>query len=97
MTIPSQSQLLRQAADKELLATSLMQYAEALDGVFAGTLTRPQSVDTFWKGPAADRFATHALQLQREIRVLKESCTTTAERLRKQAQLVRAEAAQMPS
>ncbi|MFB4285048.1 hypothetical protein ACBJ59_57965 [Nonomuraea sp. MTCD27] len=97
MTIPSQSQLLRQAADKELLAASLIRYAEALNGVFAGMLTRPESVDTFWKGPAAGRFATHALQLQREISQLKDSCTTTADRLRKQAQLARAEAAQMPS
>lgn len=97
MTIPSQNQLLRQAAEKELLATKLMNYAEALNGVFAGMLVRPESVDMFWKGPAAGRFTTHALQMQREISQLKESCTTTAERLRKQAQLARAEAAQLPS
>ncbi|TDE41632.1 hypothetical protein E1295_29245 [Nonomuraea mesophila] len=97
MTIPSQSQLFQQAADKELLATNLMRYAEALDEVFASMLARPQTVDTFWKGPAANRFATQAVQLHREISQLRDACTTTADRLRKQAQLARTEAAQMPS
>ncbi|MEV6160245.1 hypothetical protein AB0L53_58920 [Nonomuraea sp. NPDC052129] len=97
MTIPSQSQLLRQAAEKEMLATALTRFAEELDKVFAGTLARPQEVDAFWKGPAAGRFTSHAGQLRSEIGVLRESCIATADRLRKQAQLVRSEAAQMPS
>jgi uncharacterized protein YukE len=97
MTIPSQSQLFRQAADKELLAATLMRYAEELGEVFSGTLATPQAVDAFWKGPAAGRFTDQALQLHREIEMLRESCTSTAEHLRKQAQLARAEAAQLPS
>jgi len=97
MTIPSQSQLLRQAAEKEELATALTRYAAELDRVFAGTLARPQEIDTFWKGPAAGRFTYQAGQLRREIDTLQENCLATAERLRRQAQLARSEAAQMPS
>jgi hypothetical protein len=97
MTIPSQSQLFRQAADKEVLAATLLRYAEELGEVFSGTLAQPQTVDAFWKGPAAGRFTTHAVQLAREIHLLRENCTSTADRLRKQAQLTRAEAAQMPA
>ncbi|SEH04124.1 hypothetical protein SAMN05444920_1632 [Nonomuraea solani] len=97
MTIPSQSELLRQAAEKELLARTLLRYADELGNVFSGMLARPQGVDAFWKGPAAGRFTSQAAQLHREMGVLRESCTSTAERLRKQAQLARTEAAQLPS
>ncbi|MEQ4724916.1 hypothetical protein [Nonomuraea sp. B19D2] len=97
MTIPSQGQLLRQAADKEQLAATFMRYAEELDEVFSATLAQPQTVDAFWKGPAAGRFITETMRLAREIRLLRESCTSTADRLRKQAELTRAEAAQMPT
>ncbi|MFI6391459.1 hypothetical protein ACIBHY_47195 [Nonomuraea sp. NPDC050547] len=97
MTIPSQGQLLLQAADKELLAATFMRYAEELDQVFSGMLAQPQTVDTFWKGPAAGRFTTQAAQLAREIRLLREACVSTAERLRRQAQLTRTEAAQLSS
>jgi uncharacterized protein YukE len=97
MTIPSQGQLLQQAAEKEQLAATLTRYAEQLDEVFAGTLARPQDVDAFWKGPAAGRFATQAVQLSREIDQLREECTTTADILRKQAQAARVEAAQLPT
>ncbi|MCK2213327.1 hypothetical protein MF672_005895 [Actinomadura sp. ATCC 31491] len=97
MTIPSQGQMLQQAAEKELLATALTRYAEELDKVFAGTLAQPQVVDAFWKGPAAGRFTSQAGKLRNEIGILRDSCLATADRLRKQAQLVRSEAAQMPS
>ncbi|MCF6471451.1 hypothetical protein FAF44_24095 [Nonomuraea sp. MG754425] len=97
MTIPSQGQLLRQAADKEMLAATLMRYAEELDKVFSTTLAQPQSVEAFWKGPAAGRFITETMRLSREIRSLRESCASTADRLRKQAELTRTEAAQMPT
>ncbi|MGP3931298.1 hypothetical protein [Nonomuraea sp. KM88] len=96
MTIPSQGQLYRQATDKEALATTLTRYAEELDRVFAGTLARPQDAHAFWKGPAADRFATQAAQLRREVGGLIENCRSTAQRLRNQAQLLRNEAAQLP-
>ncbi|MFD9946782.1 hypothetical protein ACFWYW_17465 [Nonomuraea sp. NPDC059023] len=95
MTIPSQSELLRQAAEKELLATAFIQYAEDLDKVFSGALARPREVETFWKGPSSDRFTSRAAQLHREIDLLRESCASTADRLRKQAQLARTEAAQL--
>ncbi|MFG6194163.1 hypothetical protein [Nonomuraea sp. JJY05] len=97
MTIPSQGQLLQQAAEKEQVAAALTRYAEDLDEVFAGTLARPQGVDAFWKGPAAGRFTSQAVQLAREIDLLREDCTSTADRLRKQAQAARAEAAQLPT
>lgn len=97
MTIPSQAQLLRQAADKDLLAATFMRYAEELDGVFSAMLAQPQTVNAFWKGPAAGRFITETTRLASEIRMLRESCTSTADRLRRQAQLTRAEAAQMPT
>ncbi|MGR6914275.1 hypothetical protein ACU635_08480 [[Actinomadura] parvosata] len=97
MTVPSQSQLLQQAAEKERLAADLSRYAAQLAEVFAGTLARPQAADAYWKGPAAGRFITQAVQLAREVALLRDDCTSTAERLRKQAQAARAEAAQMPS
>ncbi|MEV4109284.1 hypothetical protein [Nonomuraea sp. NPDC049695] len=96
MAFPDPSQLLRQAADKELLATTLTRYAKALEEVFIGTLANPQTVEAFWKGPAAGRFNTQAAQLRREIELLRDTCASTADRLRKQAELMRKEAAQLP-
>ncbi|MEV4548667.1 hypothetical protein [Nonomuraea wenchangensis] len=95
MSFPDPTQLLRQAADKETLATTLTRYAEALEEVFVGTLANPQTVEAFWKGPAAGRFNTQAAQLRREVELLRESCTSTADRLRKQAELLRKEATQL--
>ncbi|MFI6295905.1 WXG100 family type VII secretion target [Nonomuraea sp. NPDC050790] len=95
MTIPNQGELFRQAADKESLAADFMRYAEELDQVFSGLLAQPQAVDAFWKGPAAGRFTAQAVQLAREIRLLRENCVSTAERLRRQAELTRTEAAQL--
>ncbi|MFG1711239.1 hypothetical protein ACFLIM_49620 [Nonomuraea sp. M3C6] len=95
MSFPDPGQILRQAADKELLAATLTRFAKDLEEVFVGTLANPQSVDTFWKGPAASRFNTQAAQLGREIELLREGCVSTADRLRKQADLLRKEAAQM--
>src|SRR5690606_15063339 len=97
MTIHSQSQLMRQAAEMEELATALTRYAAEHDRNFAGTLARPQEILTFCKGPATSRFTYEAAQLRREIDTLQENCLATAERLRRQAQLARSEAAQMPS
>ncbi|WP_327106821.1 hypothetical protein [Nonomuraea glycinis] len=97
MTIPSQSQILQQAAEKEQLAATLTRYASQLAEVFAGALARPHGIDAFWKGPAAGRFSSQAVQLAREIDLLRENCTSAADRLRKQAEAARAEAAQMPT
>lgn len=96
MTFPTPPQLLRQAIDKELLATTLTRYAKALEEVYVGGLANPQAVDAFWKGPAAGRFNIQAAQLGRELKMLREDCVATAERLRKQAELLRTEAAQLP-
>ncbi|MFI6741336.1 hypothetical protein ACIBI9_51185 [Nonomuraea sp. NPDC050451] len=97
MTIPTQGELFRKAADKEILAATFTRYAEDLDEVFRGNLGNPRHVEMFWNGPAADRFTTQATQLVREIGQLRESCATTADRLHKQAELLRREAAQLPS
>ncbi|GAA3601035.1 hypothetical protein GCM10022419_101510 [Nonomuraea rosea] len=97
MAIPSQAQLLQQAAEKEQLAADLTRYAAHLAEVFAGTLARPQGADAFWKGPASGRFVTQAVQLAREVDLLRDDCAATADRLRKQAQVARAEATQMPA
>ncbi|MFC5825254.1 hypothetical protein [Nonomuraea insulae] len=97
MTVPNQGQLFRQAAEKELLATSLTRYADELEGVFSGTLAKPQEAHAFWKGPAADRFATQAGQLRREVGILAENCRSTAHHLRHQAQILRNEAGQLPA
>ncbi|MGP3962734.1 hypothetical protein ACTWPT_42755 [Nonomuraea sp. 3N208] len=97
MTIPSQGQLLQQAAEKEQLAADLTRYAAQLAEVFTGALARPQGADAYWKGPAAGRFITQAVQLAREVDLLRDDCASTADRLRKQAQAARAEATQMPS
>ncbi|MEV1168118.1 hypothetical protein [Nonomuraea sp. NPDC049784] len=96
MSFPDPGQLLRQAAEKELLAATLTRYAKALEEVFVGTLANPQTVEAFWKGPAAGRFNTQAAQLRREVELLRESCASSADRLRKQADLMRKEAAQLP-
>jgi uncharacterized protein YukE len=95
VSFPDPTQLLRQAADKEALAITLTRYAEALEEVFVGTLANPRAVEAFWKGPAAGRFNTQAAQLRREVELLRESCTSTADRLRKQAELLRKEASQL--
>lgn len=97
MTIPTQSELFRKAAAKELLATTFTRYAENLDEIFRGNLANPRHIDAFWKGAAVDRFTAQAMQLAREIGQLREACTTTADHLRKQAELLRREAAQLPS
>jgi hypothetical protein len=97
VTIPSQGQLLQQAAEKEQLAADLTRYAAQLAEVFAGALARPQGAAAYWKGPAAGRFITQAVQLAREVALLQEDCASTADRLRKQAQATRAEATQMPT
>ncbi|MGW3346355.1 WXG100 family type VII secretion target [Nonomuraea rubra] len=95
MSFPDAGQLLRQAAEMELLATSLTRYAKSLEEVFTGTLADPGAVDAFWKGPAAGRFNTQAAELAREIESLREGCASTAERLRRQAGLLRQEAGHM--
>ncbi|MET7336226.1 hypothetical protein [Nonomuraea sp. NPDC005650] len=95
--MPTQGELFRKAADKELLATAFTRYAENLSEVFHGHLVNPRHIDAFWKGPAADHFTAQAMQLVREIGQLREACTTTADHLRKQAQLLRSEAAQLSS
>ncbi|MFF0870119.1 WXG100 family type VII secretion target [Nonomuraea sp. NPDC003560] len=95
MSFPDPGQILRQAAEKELLAATFTKHAKALEEVFVGSLGSPQAVGAFWRGAAADRFNSQAAQLRREIELLREHCMSTAEHLRKQAELMRKEGAQL--
>jgi uncharacterized protein YukE len=94
--MPVRHQLLREAAEKEALATTFARYARTLADTFAGIPSKPGDSEPFWKGPAAERYLAHAIGLKREMRELQSSCLTTADNLRRRAQQLRAEAAQVP-
>ncbi|MCK2220134.1 hypothetical protein MF672_041010 [Actinomadura sp. ATCC 31491] len=86
-------QLLRQAAEKEALASTFARYAKRLTGAFDGVPVRRQECETYWSGPAAGRFAARAAGLRRELAELEDSCLATAERLRRRARRLREDAA----
>ncbi len=92
----TQRQLLQQAEEKEALAVSFDTYSERLDTVFAGIPASPGASKGFWTGPAADRYTSQAHQLGRGVDELKEACTATARNLRRRAEQLRKEAAQVP-
>ncbi|WP_443168658.1 hypothetical protein [Nonomuraea sp. KM90] len=89
-------QLLREAAEKELLASTFAGYATSLAGTFDGLPSRPGDSDAFWRGAAADRYLADAVRLRREMADLESSCLATAEALRRRADQLRKEAAQVP-
>ncbi|MBT2232298.1 hypothetical protein [Nonomuraea sp. NEAU-A123] len=94
--MPVRHQLLREAAEKEALATTFTTYARTLADTFEGIPSKPSDSEPFWKGPAAERYLTHAIRLRREMSDLENSCLATAESLRRRAQQLRTEAAQVP-
>ncbi|MFI6499903.1 hypothetical protein [Nonomuraea typhae] len=94
--MPVRRELLREAAEKEALATTFAKYAGTLAGTFTGIPTKPGDSESFWKGPAAERYLAHAVRLKGEIGELEGSCLATAENLRRRAQRLREEAARMP-
>ncbi|GAA3257582.1 hypothetical protein [Nonomuraea helvata] len=93
--MPIKHQLLREAAEKEALATTFIRYAKTLADVFAGIPSERSGSESFWKGPAADRYLTHAVQLRRQMANLENGCLATAENLRRRARQLREEAAQV--
>ncbi|MEV4015700.1 hypothetical protein AB0J35_34880 [Nonomuraea angiospora] len=97
MTMPSREQLLREAAEKEVLASTFTQYARNLAETFDGIPSRPGDSEPFWKGPAAERYLANAVRLRREMSELENSCLATAETLRRRAEQLRKEAAQVPN
>ncbi|MBB6345210.1 uncharacterized protein YukE [Nonomuraea muscovyensis] len=94
--MPIRHQLLREAAEKEALASTFMKYAKTLADTFHGIPSKPNESETFWKGPAAERYLSNAVRLKREMSELEDSCLATAENLRRRARQLRAEAAQVP-
>ncbi len=91
----SKHQLLRQAAEKESLASTFTRYARRLTGALDGVPARPQECEAFWTGPAAERFAERAAVLRRELAELEDSCLATAESLRRRARRLREDAARV--
>ncbi|MEU4235298.1 hypothetical protein AB0F17_64450 [Nonomuraea sp. NPDC026600] len=94
--MPVRHQLLREAAEKEALATTFTRYARNLADTFEGIPSKPGDSEPFWKGPAAERYLAHAVGLKREMSELESSCLATAENLRRRASQLREEAAQVP-
>ncbi|MEV4806324.1 hypothetical protein AB0K18_40550 [Nonomuraea sp. NPDC049421] len=86
-------QLLREAADKESLAAAFMRYARGLAGAFDGIPARPGDCESYWTGPAAQRYLTQVVRLRREVADLEDSCLATADNLRRRAASLRAAAA----
>ncbi|GAA1703774.1 WXG100 family type VII secretion target [Nonomuraea bangladeshensis] len=89
----SKHQLLRQAAEKESLASTFTRYARRLTGALDGVPAHPQECEAFWTGPAAERFAERAAGLRRELAELEDTCLATAENLRRRARRLREDAA----
>lgn len=94
--MPVRHQLLREAAEKEALATTFTRYASNLADTFVGIPSQPSDSESFWKGPAAERYLADVLRLKREMSELESACLATAENLRRRAKQLRTEAAQMP-
>jgi uncharacterized protein YukE len=94
--MPIKHQLLREAAEKEALASTFMRHARTLANAFEGIPSKPGDSESFWKGPAAERYLANAVRLRREMNELESSCLATAENLRRRAKQLREEAAQVP-
>ncbi|WP_336216544.1 WXG100 family type VII secretion target [Nonomuraea sp. LPB2021202275-12-8] len=92
----AKEQLLREAAEKESLASTFDGYAKRVADTFDGVPSRPDQSDPFWKGASADRYLADAIRLKREMGDLEGSCQATAAALRRRAEQLRKEAAQMP-
>ena len=90
-------QLLREAADKESLAAAFTRYARGLAGAFDGIPARPADCESYWKGPAAERYTLQVVRLRRELADLEDSCLATADNLRRRAATLRATAATIPA
>jgi len=95
--MPTRDQLLREAAEKESLASTFVGCARRIVGTFDGIPSRPNDSDPFWRGAAADRYLADAIRLRREMADLESSCLATAEALRRRADQLRKEAAQVPN
>ncbi|MGA4993841.1 WXG100 family type VII secretion target [Nonomuraea bangladeshensis] len=93
--MPARDQLLREADEKESLASAFTGYARRLSETFAGIPSQQSDSASFWKGAAADRYLADAVRLRREMADLEASCLATAEALRRRADHLRKEAAQM--
>ncbi|MEV4477023.1 hypothetical protein [Nonomuraea sp. NPDC049504] len=94
--MPVKHQLLREAAEKEALALTFTRYAKTLAEVFDGIPSGAGGGETFWKGPAAERYLTNAGQLKRQLGHLESGCMATADKLRRRARQLREEAARVP-
>ncbi|MGW0486493.1 hypothetical protein [Nonomuraea sp. NPDC003214] len=94
--MPVKHQLLREAAEKEALASTFVRYARTLADTFDGIPAKPGDSEPFWKGQAAERYLTHAARLRRELAELENSCLATAENLRRRAKQLREDAARVP-
>jgi uncharacterized protein YukE len=92
----TREQLLRDAAEKESLASTFAGFAERLMDTFDGVPLRPSDSDPFWKGASAERYLADAIRLRREMSELESSCQATAVALRRRADQLRKDAAQVP-
>ncbi|MGP4097164.1 WXG100 family type VII secretion target [Nonomuraea sp. KM90] len=94
--MPIKHQLLREAEEKEALATTFTRYAKMLANVFDGIPSQQNGSESYWQGPAAERYRGHAVQLRSHMGDLENGCLATADNLRRRAKQLREEAAQSP-
>lgn len=94
--MPTREHLLREAAEKELLASTFAGFARSIAATFDGIPSRPGESEAIWRGAVADRYLTDAVRLKREIADLEGSCLATAEALRRRAEQFRKTAALLP-
>ncbi|MEV0584020.1 hypothetical protein [Nonomuraea sp. NPDC050310] len=68
--MPTREQLIREAVEKEMLTATFTRYGRDLAATFDGIPSRPGDSETFWKGPAAERYVADAVRLRREMNEL---------------------------
>ncbi|GAA0409489.1 hypothetical protein GCM10009530_72390 [Microbispora corallina] len=93
---PSRAALLRQAEDKERLATRFDGWAKDLDGLLAQVTVTSGGRDV-WTGPAADRFSGGVRERRAETAALAGDCRTAAANLRGSAARLREDAKKAPA
>ena len=86
--------LLRQAEEKELLASRFEAYGENLVRLLEQVKVRSVGGDLIWTGPAAQRFDHDKRQRHAEVDRLVEQCERAALGLRNTAQRIRQQARQ---
>ncbi|WP_433255046.1 hypothetical protein ACQPYK_13955 [Streptosporangium sp. CA-135522] len=87
-----QSELLRRAEEKDLLASRLDGYAENLATLLEQIKTGSTGGQSVWTGLAAQRFAHDVVRRRSDADLLADQCRVTARNLRQAARRLREQA-----